>query len=432
MKRRTFIRKAGMTAAGVALFPTILPAGTVFAKTGARKVNHVVFCLFAGGVRNLESVQKIDGNLMPYTLNGSESISPDIIGGMSSLPMNNGSTLQSESTFFKEFRYAQGPTGHYNAHGTAITGNYVLENVQIKEPPKNPTIFELYRKHNSSSNSALNAWWVTDSLGPYPALNYSSYPGYGSVYGANMIQPLSVFNPRSYQVLGDPLNFHSTDEEKAAMLREFLDGQFKAPEQALATGIINTAEDADLLDQWIQTMLQESNSGLHANPWGVQPMNSDMYNAFYATRILNAFEPELLVVNMTGIDVCHTNFTQYCNNIRRADYALGKLWDFIQSHPVLANDTLLIVAPEHGRNLNPNTLQDQYGRYALDHTSDEMSREIFCMVAGPSSVVNQNNVISQVTGESIDVAPTIANALGFDVDIPGGLLPGRVLTEAFI
>jgi hypothetical protein len=35
-------------------------------------------------------------------------------------------------------------------------------------------------------------------------------------------------------------------------------------------------------------------------------------------------------------------------------------------------------------------------------------------------------------GESIDMAPTIAHILGFENDIPTGLLPGRVLTEAFV
>lgn len=431
MKRRKFIRNVGLGAAA-SLFPTILPAGTVFAKTGARKVNHVVFCLFAGGVRNLESVQKADGNLMPYTLIGNESISPDIAPGMSPFPPNNGTTLQEIGTLFKEFRYAQGPTGHYNAHSTAITGQYVLENVQIKEPPKTPTVFELYRKHNSPGQTANKVWWVTDSLGPYPYLNYSSYPGYGPSFGANTIQSLSIFNPDVFQVLGDPVSFHSSEMQKVDRVREFLDGQFKKPQGVLDTGVRNTPEDREAISAWLQQMLSEANSGQHLNPWGVGAMNGDMYNAFYATQILDAFEPELLVVNMQGIDICHTDFTRYCNQIRRADFALNKLWEFIQNHPILANDTVLIVAPEHGRNQQPNTIIDAYGRYAVDHTSDAMSREIFCLVAGPAGVVNRNQVISQVTGESIDIVPTIANVLGFDVDIPGGLLPGRVLNEAFV
>jgi len=52
MDRRNFIKRATAATAGMVL-PTILPSGRLFAATGSRKVNHVVFCLFAGGVRSL-------------------------------------------------------------------------------------------------------------------------------------------------------------------------------------------------------------------------------------------------------------------------------------------------------------------------------------------------------------------------------------------
>ncbi|MDX5404086.1 MAG: hypothetical protein LPK28_01155, partial [Bacteroidota bacterium] len=72
------------------------------------------------------------------------------------------------------------------------------------------------------------------------------------------------------------------------------------------------------------------------------------------------------------------------------------------------------------------------GRYALDHTTnDPLSRDIFCMVAGPSGVVDQGQVLSQTYGSSIDIVPTIADILGFKDGIPG-LLPGASLTPAFL
>ena len=49
-----------------------------------------------------------------------------------------------------------------------------------------------------------------------------------------------------------------------------------------------------------------------------------------------------------------------------------------------------------------------------------------------NSSVYANNLITDLSGESIDIVPTVANILGFDTDIPGGLLAGRVLNEAFI
>ena len=46
MKRREFIKNAGIVAAGSIVAPYILPSGSLFAKTSAGAVDHVVFVLF--------------------------------------------------------------------------------------------------------------------------------------------------------------------------------------------------------------------------------------------------------------------------------------------------------------------------------------------------------------------------------------------------
>src|SRR5215510_3012157 len=109
MDRRKFLKNAGLAAAGAFAAPYILPSGRLFASTGMRKANHVVFCLYAGGVRNIESIHQNDGNLMPALLNGSGAISSDIAPGMDVLPSSPlAQPLQNYGTLFKEFRYKQG------------------------------------------------------------------------------------------------------------------------------------------------------------------------------------------------------------------------------------------------------------------------------------------------------------------------------------
>lgn len=429
MKRKQFIKNAAITAAASVVAPYILPSGRLFAATGARKANHVVFCLFAGGVRNLESMQKAEGNVMRNLLTGNESISSDIAGAMSSLPSPAATRLQTLGTLYKEFRYSSGPTGHYNGHTTAITGKYSDEAIRLKEPPKYPTIFEYYRKHNSPTQSALNAWWISDSLGPYPFLNYSAYPGYGAMYGANMLQPSGFFLGGGNSVLGNPFTLTDSNKSAAATMRNLMNAQFKTGSPLPVTGVQNTPEDADRLQTFLRNMMQQQAQGQFNNPWGV-PMNGDMNNVFAGIKVMQEFKPELMVINMQNIDIGHFNFTQYVDNMRRADFALYKLWEAIQSTPGMANDTVLIVAPEHGRNLQPNSVLDPYGRYAVDHTNDEMSRRIFCLVAGPSSAVKQGQVFNNPKGESVDIVPTIAEILGFRQEIPFGLMDGAVLQEA--
>jgi hypothetical protein len=433
MKRRDFIKKTGLASASLFSAPYILPSGRLFAATGLRKVNHVVFCLFAGGIRNYESVQKNDGNLMPSLLNGNESISSDILGSMSSLPASALSTpLQNLGTLFKEFRYDQGPTGHFNGHTTAVTGQYTDSSLNLNSRPSFPTIFELYRKHNSPQMSALNSWWITHTNNLYPNLNYSLYPDYGPDFGANQIAPTSFFTAETFPILSDKNNFPMENEAFRSDFKTFLNNNFGAPLSESA-GVRNNEEDATKLEAWFDQMTTEIASGLHNNPFNIPSgMNNDMHNIFYAEKVIEEFKPELLLVNMFGVDVCHNDFTAYCDNLRKADWAVGHLWSKIQSTPGMADDTLLIVAPEIGRNGTPNSISDQNGRYALDHTnSDPVAKEIFCLVAGPSGVVNQGKVLSNEEGKSVDIVPTIANALGFDMDIPVSL-PGKVLNEAFL
>lgn len=439
MKRRDFVKKAAAATAGAFAAPYILPSGRLFAATGVRKANHVVFCLFAGGVRNFESIQKAEGNLMRCILNGTEAISADIAAGMDILPSSPlPLPLQNYGTLFKDFRYGAGPTGHFNGHTCAVTGAYNTADLSIKENPLTPTIFEYYRKHNSPQQTALNAWWISNSLGPYPALNYSRDAGYGPAYGANFIAPTSLITPQAYNAIGNPHNFSSQEEAVINNIRGFMDNNFPLSYTDASAGVTNPLHpDAESLNTFINGLYALPQSQL-LDPWnlGINVTNNDIRNVAFAEKVIQQFQPELLVVNMQDVDICHTNFTQYCNNLRKADYAVAHLWNTIQSTPGMQNNTILIIAPEHGRNFDHNSLIDAYGRFAIDHTApeplqggDQTAREIFCLVVGPqtgfAAHVDQNVVIDASSGhpgESIEIVPTIANILGFDDSIPSGML----------
>ncbi len=432
MNRRKFIKTLGLAAAGAAAAPYILPSGTIFARTGSRRVNHVVFCLFAGGIRNIESVHQHYGNLMPGMLEGEISTAT----GIHPFPAPPYPVpLAREGTLFKEFRYKDGPTGHFNGHTVAITGVYTDTGLNLRENPTFPTIFEYYRKHNSPSSTALNAWWISNSLGPYPSLNFSRHPDYGPDYGANVINPFSVFNWNA--ALGNALQFDEKERQLIAQLRGFLDANFKNETTLSSLGIVNTAEDAERLMAFVQKTYNQMYAGQGGfdAPLGLDwsLINSDLYNVFIAEKVIEEFKPELLVLNMTDTDICHQNFTEYLNNLRKADWGVSHLWNFIQSTPGMANDTVLVLVPEHGRNLEPNSIIDNYGRAAIDHTGDATSREIFCMFVGPQGIIPHQRVVgdaSSPVGESIDVVRTIAEILGFGPEVPGGMLKGRVLSEA--
>jgi hypothetical protein len=440
MNRRDFLRRSGKASLGMMTLPYILPSGRLFAATGSRRINHVVYVLFAGGIRNQEAVgqqylvnQGVGpaGNIMPNMLSGSAPSGALVYDPWTPL----GAPLQTKGTLFPAMRYAEGPTGHYNGHTVAMTGHYTATGLNLNINPEYPTVFEYYRKHSDPARSALNCWWISTELGPYPSLNYSRHPDYGPQYGANYAMPGYALGETAQQFLGGLQVLHPEEATRLQGLKGTLDGFFdKGPGEI--PGINNSAEDGEAIQKLYLDLLNGNDSLENPIPAGVPAwsMSPDGLNVAMAWKIMENFHPELTVINTTSADICHDRFSAYIEQIHKADYAMGWLWNKIQSDPVMANDTVMICIPEHGRNLEPNNLTDDNGLRAYDHTEDDNSREIFGLIVGPPGVIRQNAVVgsdSSPVGESIDIVPTIAELLGFRPEIPNGLLPGRVLTEAF-
>lgn len=158
-------------------------------------------------------------------------------------------------------------------------------------------------------------------------------------------------------------------------------------------------------------------------------INEDLRCIAAAAESVQNHQPELLVFNLQGADICHSNYTAYCENLHLTDYGIARLWEVIQNTPGMANDTVLIVAPEHGRDQEPNSISDQNELFGFDHAHETDARKSFCLVAGPAEMITQNHVISEKV-ESIDILPSIAHLLGFENELPS--LPGKNVQEALM
>ena len=83
----------------------------------------------------------------------------------------------------------------------------------------------------------------------------------------------------------------------------------------------------------------------------------------------------------------------------------------------MANNTSIIVSPEHGRNLESNSIKDANAFYGYDH-SDQNSQRIFNLIAGPG--IDSNLTIGSETngvGDIVNITPTIAEILGFKQEV---------------
>ena len=424
MKRKEFLKKAGLLTAGTAAAPYILPSGRLFARTNTPLADHVVLVMFAGGVRQQEAVLQrylddsqdvnVQGNIMYNLLEGAApatkiaygTTAPGGYNGGQPIPRLLSQSLQSQGTLFTEMR-AQS-AGHYTGLTTLMTGNPGVAQ-GLKARPRFPTLFEYLRRH--AGFKASECWFIGNTIGnSTPLLNASEHSEYGLAYGGNFFAAPVTFGSAGRDVLSDAKPYSDQDLQPMYAMKEFLDRSFNLQ----ATGfdsVRNTPEERTRIKEWMRDVYRRLQSGQISFPPVTD--NGDAFSIGMAAEVLREFKPKVLVVNMSAVDGCHSNFTGYLQSLHRADHATGWLWDRIQrTIPEMSGKTTLIVAPECGRNLNPNPIQDDNDWYAYDH-SDANALRVWGLMAGPNVprnlvVGNENNSVGRLT----DIVPTIAHILG--------------------
>lgn len=427
MNRRNFIKKAGLASAAAVSMPYILPSGRLFAATGSQMAPHVVYVLFAGGVRQQESVLQRyladsqglqwEGNIMYNMLEGAPPQAKIAYGtdpavgpsGAIPIPKTLNDTLQKQGVLFPEVIAANG--GHFGGLNTLITGNPSLTQ-GLRQKPVYPTIFEYARKHLNAPASKV--WFVGNTINnSVPLLNHSAHASYGVNYGANMLIPNVTFSGLGQSHLADAKIYHPEEElTHVELMKQFLDSSWQI-NGGLALGDIgNSLEEKDQLKTFIDGVL----NGSVNIPFPAVNDNGDLRNIGYACAVMREFKPTITVVNMSSVDGCHSDFTGYLQSLHRADHAVGHIWNFIQNDPSMADmkdNTVIIATPEHGRNANPNSILDENDWYGFDH-SDANTNRIFTLMAGPT--VPQNLVVgseSNQVGRATDNVLTIGDILGF-------------------
>ena len=222
--------------------------------------------------------------------------------------------------------------------------------------------------------------------------------------------PTSLISPQGYDVLGNPRTFNS---RRKLPLTTFV---------VLWTecSIIPIATVPEELPIAIQTELHFKTLLLICIPkrktplfWihGTQEERWTMTCTIFFSR-KRSFAPSLLNFSWwicRDVDVCHFQFSQYANNLRKADFAVAQLWKTIQSTrewPMIpyssSRRNTEEILSEHfsgcirsARTRSHCSYRSKFYRWS----NLNMAREIFCLVVGPPNVVVQNQTISTIMGE---------------------------------
>jgi len=210
-------------------------------------------------------------------------------------------------------------------------------------------------------------------------------------------------------------------------LRTFLDLQFRAltAQQAGGGGLGNSLEERENIKAFMEAMYEKVENGTLPLPPVTD--NGDLLTVAFAVEVLKWFKPNFLLVNLSAVDTCHSNFSGYLAALHRADHAVGYLWNEIQTNvPGMAGNTTLLTTPECGRNLNPNNIIDANEWRSYDH-SDANAYRVWTQLVGPDipanhSVGGEGNPIGRVSDSML----TVADLLGVKPEVlsAGMLAPG--------
>jgi hypothetical protein len=247
-----------------------------------------------------------------------------------------------------------------------------------------------------------------------PLLNSSSNERYGLDYGGNMFIPPVTFGSYGRNILSNSKAYSNNELKPMYEMKNFLNNSF-ALENSLQTTIKNTDDERTQIKEFMRSVYTKQSLGQIAMPPAAS--SGDAFNVAYSAEILKEFKPKMLAVNISEVDGCHSNFTGYLRSLHKADHITAWLYDYIQNNiPEMKDNTVFIVAPECGRNLNPNPILDENDWVAFDH-SDANALRVWSLMVGKNvpkmSVGSEGNPIGRLT----DLVPTIADIFGVYDDV---------------
>ena len=352
LTRREFLRSAVMASAGSRLFGfTPLRAAAL---PGEQKT---IVVTFGGGARDEET----------FAPEGQENI-PHLIN-----------ELIPQATFFTQV-VNHGILGHYVATASLATGVYEQFDNFAEIAPRNPTVFEYFRK--GLGRPANDAWVIAPSNG-FNRIGQSDGSQFASGLGAQVILPklllASALGTASIGPTG--LDYLLQDNYENLLV--------KPPS-------VQTDVHLSVLAGILHLSVEDFTR--HAKTLS----SADELSVYVMRRLMRQFAPSLLWITLHDMDIAHTGaFSLYLEGIRRTDRLCAEIWQMIETEPEYKGRTTMLILPDFGRDsdFSPSGNGFQHHR-----TGDPLSRTTWMMALGPH--IRQNVTVDRQL-DSIDLVPTL-------------------------
>jgi hypothetical protein len=362
-QRKALTRRDLLRAAAVAGATWPVHSFAPFQAALTRKPGKVVVVTFGGGARDEETFAPEGQENIPHLLN----------------------ELIPQATFCTQV-INRGILGHYVATASLATGVYETFDNFADVAPKNPTVFEYYRK--GLGRPAHDAWVIAPSNG-FNRIGQSAGALFAPGYGAQVVLPKHLLRA----ALGSQA---SAGRNLAYLYQDNYEDPLYVPP------LLHEDLALEQLDKILHVAIDEFIKE-------AQTLTSaDELSVYIMRQLMRRLAPSLLWITLHDMDVAHTGaYSLYIEGIRRTDRLCGEIWDFIQSDPEYKDQTTLFVLPDFGRDSD----FDAGGNGFQHHrTGDPFSRTTWIMALGPHI---RHKVTVDRPIDSLDLVPTLGALLGF-------------------
>jgi len=261
---------------------------------------------------------------------------------------------------------------HPNSAGSIKTGHWEWDDLDWTRPVAHPTVFEILRKARGAPDTAA---WTFVYASILAKTGESLADGYGRKFAANVVMPPTI--PRTTAETMDRLMQHaaSLGSPQAEMDAARKAARLVRTTSHIAADGLRSPKARAFLERQYEAWKKSEGTTSH-----------DVFLTDRAIACMRTFAPDVITVDYGEIDCAHYgSWSRYVEAIRRTDELTWKLWKATEQVPAYRGRTLMLVLPDHGREL------DRPGHWGFIHHSnfytnegaDEGCRRVWMLALGP-------------------------------------------------
>ena len=375
MNRRAFLQQslllAGAVAGGACGWPRSVGAASPSLpfSTEGRKL---VIVQFGGGTRYDDTIGDRDHKFIPKLWR----------------------ELVPRGAVFTNMR-VEGKVVHPNSTGSILTGHWEWADLDWSRPVAHPTVFEIYRRASGGTDLKAWAFFYASILAQAGA---SLAPGFGPPFAANVVLPPTI--PRETAEEMDRLMaIAATSGDEAA-------GTEAARHCAALAWRTSRLEEGGLRSGAARDFTRDRYTKWKS---GAGSTSHDAFLADCAIACMQEHAPDVLVVCFGEIDCAHYgSWSRYVEAVARTDALTWRLWEAIESLPAYRDQTLMLILPDHGRELDhPDGLGFvHHSDFYTGAGEDEGCRHVWMVALGPDvpsgRVIEDSTPITTVAATGLE------------------------------